>query len=417
MAQHGQTRTAVVGAGIIGTSIAHALQQRGHAVTLIDRDTPGQGASFGNMASIAVSGFMPMSRPRVWLQAPFWMLDPGGPIRVAPGHAARVAPWILRFLWAGRPEKLRQLQAAGAALCGRALDDTRALLGDIGLSDHLSQTGCLSLYATPGEFAADRANFEMLARFGFRHEVLTPDQLREIEPALGSGLHRAVLMPDNRTLRDPFALVTRLAEVVEERGGTLLQDTVTEVVPSDAGLTRLQLESGESLEADHVVLAAGVQTAALARQLGEPIPLESERGYHTQILRPGIELRHALIWPARAFMVSPTGGGIRIGGTVEFAGLEAPPDWRRAEITVERARGILPGLKVVEHSRWMGHRPSLPDTVPVISHSARAPGVYYATGHGHLGMTQAATTARLMADLVTGAAPPVDMAPFRVDRF
>ncbi|WP_323765510.1 FAD-binding oxidoreductase [Marinovum sp.] len=417
MNQNGQTRTAVVGAGIIGTSIAHALQQRGHAVTLIDRGTPGKGASFGNMASIAVSGFMPMSRPRVWLQAPLWLLDPGGPIRVAPGYAARVAPWILRFLWAGRPEKLRQLQAAGAALCGRALGDTRALLADIGLSDHLSQTGCLSLYATPGEFSADRAALEMLDRFGFRHEILTPDALRELEPALGPGLHRAVLMPDNRTLRDPFALVTRLAEVVAARGGRLLRDTVTEVIPSDAGLTRLRLESGDSLEADHVVLAAGAHTATLARRLGEPIPLETERGYHTQIMRPEIELRHALIWPARAFMVSPTGGGIRIGGTVEFAGLDAPPDWRRAGITVERARSILPGLKVVDHSRWMGHRPSLPDTVPVISHSARVPGVFYATGHGHLGMTQAATTARLMADLVTGAAPPIDMSAYRVDRF
>ncbi|WP_417523929.1 NAD(P)/FAD-dependent oxidoreductase [Marinovum sp.] len=412
----GQSRTAVVGAGIIGTTIAHALQQRGHAVTLIEREEPGRGASFGNMASIAVSGFMPMSRPRVWLQAPGWLFDPGGPIRIAPGYAAKVAPWILQFLWAGRPSRLRALQAQGAAICERALRDTEALLSDLDLSDHLSATGCLSLYATPGEFAADRAALTMLDRFGFEHEVLSSDELRQREPELLPGIHKAVLMPDNRTLRDPFALVSRLVEVFEARGGTLMQGMVQDVTRSGRGV-KLQLEADESLEVDHVVLAAGVHTGALARQLGEPIPLESERGYHTQIGAPGISLRHALIWPTRAFMVSPTGGGIRIGGTVEFAGLDAPPDWRRSKITVERAKSILPRLQVEETSRWMGHRPSLPDTIPVISSSRKLPGVFYATGHGHLGMTQAATTAQLMADLVTGTPPPIDMKPYRVDRF
>ncbi|SEJ58287.1 D-amino acid dehydrogenase small subunit [Marinovum algicola] len=412
-----QIRTAVVGAGIIGTSIAHALQQRGHAVALIDRDAPGRGASFGNMASIAVSGFMPISRPRVWMQAPGWLLDPKGPIRVAPGYAPRLVPWMLRFLSAGRPGRLRALQGQGAALCARALADTRALLGDIGLADHMSETGCLSLYATPAEFAADREALEMLDRFGFGYDVLDAETLRAREPALGPGLHKAVLMPDNRTLRDPHALVTRLAEVVKARGGRLVRAAVTGVERRGAAATGLRLDGGETLAADRVVLAAGAHTGALARQLDEPIPLETERGYHTQIGRPGISLTHALIWPARAFMVSPTGGGIRIGGTVEFAGLEAPPNWRRAEITAQRAKTILPGLRLEETSRWMGHRPALPDTIPVISSSARAPGVFYATGHGHLGMTQAATTAQLMADLVTGAAPPIDMAPYRIDRF
>lgn len=411
-----QSRTVVVGAGIIGTTIAHALQQRGHDVTLIERDAPGRGASYGNMASIAVSGFMPMSRPRVWLQAPGWLLDPGGPIRVAPGYAATVAPWILQFLWAGRPSRLRKLQAEGAALCSRALGDTEALLRDIDLSDHLSATGCLSIYATPGEFSADREALSMLERFGFDHEVLSAEELQRREPELLPGIHKAVLMPDNRTLRDPFALVTRLVEVFEARGGTLKQGALQDVTRSGRGV-KLALEDDEALEADQVVLAAGVHTGALARQLGEPIPLESERGYHTQIGAPGITLRHSLIWPARAFMVSPTGGGIRVGGTVEFAGLDAPPDWRRSEITVERAKSILPRLEVAETSRWMGHRPSVPDTIPVISSSRKVPGVFYATGHGHLGMTQAATTAQLMADLVTGTPPPIDMKPYRVDRF
>ncbi len=151
--------------------------------------------------------------------------------------------------------------------------------------------------------------------------------------------------------------------------------------------------------------------------LGEPMPLETERGDHTQIMAPGIAMRHSIIWPARAFMVTPTAGGIRVGGTVEMAGLDAAPDYRRAKITVRRAQTALPNLRCDDFSEWMGHRPAFPDTVPVMSASAKVPGVFYATGHGHLGVTYAATTARLMGDLMTGAVPPIDMRPYRIDRF
>ncbi|MGQ3294692.1 MAG: NAD(P)/FAD-dependent oxidoreductase, partial [Shinella sp.] len=148
-----------------------------------------------------------------------------------------------------------------------------------------------------------------------------------------------------------------------------------------------------------------------------PIPLETERGYHAQIMAPGISMRHSIIWPARAFMVTPTAGGIRVGGTVEMAGLDAPPDYRRAKILVKRAKEALPDLKAEATSEWMGHRPALPDTVPVIGPSAKRRNVLYATGHGHLGLTYAATTGRLIADLVTGATPPIDLKPYRADRF
>jgi D-amino-acid dehydrogenase len=165
------------------------------------------------------------------------------------------------------------------------------------------------------------------------------------------------------------------------------------------------------------VICAGAFSARLAKDLGEPIPLETERGYHTQIMAPGISMKHSIIWPARAFMVSPTAGGIRVGGTVEMAGLDAAPDWRRSKITVRRAREALPNLKCEDFTEWMGHRPALPDTVPILSASVKTKGVFYATGHGHLGLTHAATTARLMGELITGARPALDLTPYRINRF
>ncbi|WP_065375778.1 NAD(P)/FAD-dependent oxidoreductase [Ensifer adhaerens] len=408
---------AVVGAGIIGTSIAYQLQRRGFSVTLIDRAGPGMGASFGNMASIAVTEFMPASRPGVWAKMPRWLLDPEGPVRIRPGYVPKLVPWFLRFLAASRPSKLRELEAAGAALCGRVHEDLDALLGDTGLTSLLSAEGCLSLYADEAEFRADRDHIEILERFGFRHEVLGSNDIRDLEPALTTKIAKAVLLPDNRSVADPYRLVTALADRFQALGGAIETGEVVGFEEGEVGISAMRLADGRKLSSDRFVLAAGAFTGRLSRLIGEPIPLETERGYHTQIMEPGIAMRHSIIWPARAFMVTPTAGGIRVGGTVEMAGLEAPPDYRRAKVLVKRAKEALPDLKAEQVSEWMGHRPALPDTVPVIGPSAKRRNVFYATGHGHLGLTYAATTARLIADLMTGTNPTIDLKPYRVDRF
>jgi D-amino-acid dehydrogenase len=407
--------TVVVGAGIIGAAIAHDLQRRGQQVLLVDRDAPGMGASFGNMASIAVTEFMPASRPAIWRQIPSWMLDPEGPVRVRPAHMPRLIPWFLRFIAASRPSRLREIEAQGAALCARALNDTLDLLRATGLERELSEEGCLSLYADEAEFRADRDHIQILERFGFPHEVIGRQAIKALEPEISDRIGMAVLFPQNRSLRNPHRLVLQLSERFTALGGRIQRGEVTGFTRAE-GITGVVLRD-RTIAADRVVIAAGAHSGRLSRLLGEPIPLETERGYHTQIMAPGIALRHSIIWPARAFMVTPTAGGIRVGGTVEMAGLDAPPDFRRSKVTVRRATEALPNLQCQDFTEWMGHRPALPDTVPILSASPRTKGLYYATGHGHLGVTYAATTARLMGDLITGATPPLDLHPYRVNRF
>ena len=408
--------TVVVGAGIIGTAIAHDLQKRGRQVVLIDRDAPGKGASFGNMASIAVTEFMPASRPSVWRQIPGWMLDPEGPVRVRPGYMPKLIPWFLRFIAASRPSRLRELEAQGAVLCARALGDTLDLLREAGLEDQISQNGCLSLYTDEAEFRADREHIEILERFGFPHEVIGRQAIRALEPELSDRIGMAVLFPQNRSMKDPYKLVLALAERFVGLGGRIEHGNVVGFTRSDA-MREVVLKDGRRLPAEEVVICAGAFSAKLARDLGEPIPLETERGYHTQIMAPGISMTHSIIWPAKAFMVTPTADGIRVGGTVEMAGLEAAPDYRRAKVTVKRAREALPNLACEDFTEWMGHRPALPDTVPILSMSAKTKGLFYATGHGHLGLTYAATTARLMGELITGRTPALDLHPYRINRF
>jgi len=408
---------AVIGAGIVGVATAFELQRRGFAVVLIDRDAPGKGASYGNMASIAVTEFMPASRTSVWAQMPKWLLDPEGPVRIRPSYLPKLTPWFLRFLEASRPSRVKALEAAGAVLCRRVYEDLDPLLKAAGLSGLLSTEGCLSLYADEAEFKADREHIEVLERFGFRHDILAGEAIRDLEPALTTKIGRAVLFPDNRSVADPYRLVVALAEKFQALGGKVETGEVVGFEEGNGSVTAVRLKDGRRMAAATTVLCAGAYTGRLSRLLGEPIPLETERGYHTQIMSPGVSMRHSIIWPARAFMATPTAGGIRVGGTVEMAGLDAPPDFRRAKVLVKRAKEALPDLRADDASEWMGHRPAMPDTVPVIGPSAKRRGVLYATGHGHLGLTYAATTARLIGDLVAGVEPPIDLKPYRVNRF
>jgi D-amino-acid dehydrogenase len=408
----------VIGAGVIGAAIAFDLQRRGKPVVLVDRSGPGRGCSFGNMASIAITEFLPASRPSTWAQLPKWVLSPDGPVSLRLGYLPRLAPWLMRFLLAGRRSKLRELEAAGAALCARVCEDLMAFLSAAGLLDMLSTAGCLGLYATDAELYADREHLEAIQRYGIAYKHLDRTAIAALEPAIGPKIARAVLFPENRTIADPYKLVLRLVEHFVGIGGRReTGNAVSFELTPDGSISGVRLGDGRCLNASAVVVAAGIHTSRLSKTLGDTIPLESERGYHTQIMDPGVTLSHSIIWPARAFMVAPVAGGIRVGGTVELAGLDAPPDYRRAKAIVERAREALPGLQVRDASEWMGHRPALPDTVPVIGPSAKVRGVFYATGHGHLGMTYAATTARLIGDLVTGRKPPLNLTPYRVDRF
>jgi D-amino-acid dehydrogenase len=408
----------VIGAGIVGAAIAFEIQRRGKTVVLIDRSEPGRGCSFGNMASIAITEFLPASRPSIWAQLPKWVFAPNSPVRLRLGYLPRVAPWLVRFLLAGRRSKLRQLEDAGAALCARVYEDLMALLSAAGLRDMLSAAGCLSLYATDAELHADREHLEVIQRYGIPHQHLDRAAIEALEPAIGPRIARAVLFPENRTITDPYKLVLGLVDRFVGRGGRVETGNVVSFeLTEDGHISGVRLGDGRCLDASAVVVAAGAHSARLSQALGDAIPLETERGYHTQIMDPGVTLRQSIIWPSRAFMVSPVAGGIRVGGSVELAGLDAPPDYRRAKALVERARDALPGLQVRDTSEWMGHRPALPDTVPVIGPSAKVRGVFYATGHGHLGLTYAATTARLVSDLMTGQKPPLNMTPYRVDRF
>jgi len=238
-----------------------------------------------------------------------------------------------------------------------------------------------------------------------------------MEPDLAPIFSRAVYKPGWNHVVDPHRVVTGLAERFQRDGGEIRRGRVTAIEVGAEGPRAVVLEDGARLQVERLVIAAGAWSHKLAERLGSRVPLESERGYHATLPAPGVRLNRVIEVGGHRFVIVPMAMGLRVAGTVEFAGLQAPPDYRRARRLVEKAARVLPGLNGEGASEWMGHRPSTPDSLPVIGPSPHVSGVYYAFGHGHLGLTFAATTARMIADMIAGRPAPVDPTPYRIDRF
>ncbi len=411
------THVVVIGAGIIGLAAAHHLRREGFAVTLIDRDPEGDRASHGNAGVIAVTEIVPASGPGVAWRVPGWLLDPLGPLALRPAHAPRLIPWLIRFVRAGRPREVARIAAALAALNARTYDDLLPMLAASGLAGELRRTGSLTVYESEAGFARDRPEWDLRRHHGIAFEAMGGDEARALEPALGPRVVRAVFAPQSAHVGDPRRIVEGLRAALLREGAAMIAGEVAELGVQDARALRVGLTDGRRIVPDRVVVAAGAWSGLLARRLGDPVLLESERGYNTTFPDPGLALGREIVFAERKFVATPLACGLRVGGAAEFGGLGAPPDFRRARALATLARLYLPGLPEGGGTAWAGHRPATPDSLPVIGPSARDRRIVYAFGHGHLGLTQAATTGRLVADLLCERPAPIDLRPYAVERF
>jgi len=406
----------VVGAGIVGLAVAYHLIKEGAQVTLVDRDPEGDKASFGNAGGIAVTEVVPASMPGTLWRAFGWMLDPLGPLAVRPAHAPKLIPWLARFAKAGLPREIERIAQALAAINSRVYADLVPLLSDISLTADLHRNGALSVYETEQGYRRDAGEWECKRAHGVAVQEMTGTEARQMEPALGLRVQRAVFTPQWSHISDPKRLMQGLVDWLESHGVVIRKGEVRHIASSSTARLSLRTDH-DRLDADRVVVAAGAWSAILARRLGDRVLLESERGYNTTLPRPGIALTRQLIFAERKFVATPLSCGLRIGGAAEFGGLNAAPNFKRSRVLVELARQYLPGLQTEDGMNWAGHRPATPDSLPVIGRSNYQPHVYYAFGHGHLGLTQAATTGRLVSELVFQKPTSIDLAPYGIGRF
>ena len=407
----------VIGAGSVGMAIALRLQQEGRQVTVIDRTGVAAEASRGNAGALAFTDIMPLASPGILRKAPRWLLDPLGPLSIAPAYLPRIAPWLFHFWRASFPERVKASAAAQAALMDLSIGETDAMLAAAGATDMLRSDGVLHLYESEAELAASQPGWQARADHGIAFTHLHGAQaIAELQPGLSSTLVAATFLPAWKTVTDPLLLTFAIARRFTELGGRLRRAEALALEPAAEGVV-VPVAGAQRMTAQHVVVAAGAWSHRLARTLGERIPLETERGYNTTLPVTAFDLKRQLTFGGHGFVVTPLSCGVRVGGAVELAGLDAPPNYQRSEVLLAKAKRFMPGLATEGGTQWMGFRPSLPDSLPAIGAAARDARVTYAFGHGHLGLTQAASTARLVADLMAGRPSALDLAPFRPQRF
>ncbi len=407
----------VIGAGIIGVAISLRLRQEGREVLLIDRECVAAQASRGNAGALAFSNVLPLASPGILRRAPRWLMDPLGPLAIRPRYLPRLVPWLFRFWRASRRDRVRASTAAQAALMALSAVETPLLLAAAGASHMLRSDGVLHLYESEAELKASQPGWQARAEHGIAFTHLHGLQaIAELQPGLSPALVAATFVPGWKTVSDPLRVTEALALEFERRGGRILRADAVALAPGPDGV-KVQFRDGAALVARGVVIAAGAWSHRLARTLSEHIPLETERGYNTTLPVDAFDVKRQLSFDGHGFVVTPLACGVRVGGAVEFAGLDAPPNFARAAAMLAHAKRFMPGLRTEGGREWMGFRPSLPDSLPAIGRAAADERVVYAFGHGHLGLTQAAATARLVADIIVGRSPSLDLGPFRPQRF
>jgi D-amino-acid dehydrogenase len=416
MAAAGGKHFTVIGAGIVGVATALYVQRAGFRVTIVDKLPPGEGCSFGNAGLISPASCVPFSMPDMIWRVPGYLSDPLGPLALRWRYFPQALPWLLRFLAAGRPSRVRAVSRAMAALHSRCFEAYAPLLKEAGAESLVRQSGQLYVSKSKNGALADSLAVELRAAAGVKVDALGADELRQMEPALSPDYRSALFFPENGHSLNSFRLVQVLAGQVQRNGGDILRRTVTGFRFDADRPCALTTDAGD-LPIERVVIAAGAWSHRLLAMLGTAVPLEAERGYHVMLPDPGVMPRLPVSNKDHSFATTPMENGLRFAGTVEIGGLEAPPDYRRAKVLLQHGKAMYPGLRTQGMTEWMGCRPSLPDGMPVIDASPKFPSVLLAFGHSHYGLMGAAITGKLVAELATGAPPSIDLAPYRVGRF
>jgi len=423
MAQGSGQHIVVIGGGIVGLAAAEALIRDGNRVTVIEPGAFGgdQAASYGNGAFISPASVIPMSAPGLWAQVPRYLLDRSGPLTIRWPYLPRLLPWLIRFLLAGWTQaRVTRTARALASLLDQAPARHGDLAARVGVAGMIRSEGLLYLYTDRTAFEADGLSWRLRALCGVQTRQVEGAELARLAPGLADRYTLGVLLPEGRHCTDPGGYVAAIAHHCAALGMTHAKAHATGLTITDGRLRAVETDQGP-IPCDRAVIAAGIGSRPLARRCGNAIPLEAERGYHVELPEAPLDLTIPVMPQDLKVAIVRTAGGLRVAGQVEFASASAAPDWRRADILRDKLIACFPGLgrdgKTGPVKRWQGNRPSTPDGLPVIGAARACPDVLYAFGHGHIGLNSAPMTGQLIADLVAGRPPAIDLAPFSPTRF
>ncbi|WFU07246.1 FAD-binding oxidoreductase (plasmid) [Rhizobium sp. CB3171] len=407
----------IVGGGIIGVCTGIALLGEGLSVELVDRGILTAGASYGNCGLLAVGEVVPISKPGILSKIPKWLLDPESPLFVRPRGILTQMPWLLRFLWSGRRGRVLEIADALASLTRRAEDDYQQLFEKTGIINNLVRAQNIMAFNSKADYEDDQFSWNLRQRLGFKHQFLSKEELLSLEPALGGPIKCGVLLEEWFQFSDPGLVQQRLTQFFVAQGGQIRTGSVERIEAHGNKAVAIHLGNGEKIPVQRLALCAGAWSRKLARDLSVRVPLAALQGYHHHVPNPGVKLNRPILYANGGFVLTPMESGLRIAGTIEIAGIDPHPDYRRANIIARKATQVLPGLDISGGKQWMGPRPFMPDTLPVIDRAPHHDNVVFAFGHGQIGMTLGPTTAKIASDLLIGRSPELDLSPYRVTRF
>jgi D-amino-acid dehydrogenase len=396
----------VIGAGIVGTATARALQREGHQVTLIDSAEPGRATSYGNAGFIAIDHVLPLARPSTLKRVPQMLMDRNGPLTVHPASIPALLPWMARFAKAAySQEEVRKGVDSFGPLMAEANIAWKAEIQASGLGELFKTEGALYVYESEASFAAGEEERSLQRAKGTEFEIVDGNRARALAPGLSARIVRGVYYPHGMHTINPYRVVTTLAERFAADGGTVLRGRVRSFGRDGNRVTSVEI-TDQSLPAKAVVIAAGRASGELTRLLGFNAPLVAERGYHIMLAPDNVRFDLPVSPAERGFFITPMEEGLRVAGTVELAAPHQPPSWHRADLLVRHLKDIFPGVGGAELSRWIGERPTLPDFRPAIGRAPRLANVYCGYGHQHVGLTLATATGRLIARQLAGEELP-----------
>ncbi|WP_323785081.1 NAD(P)/FAD-dependent oxidoreductase [Thalassovita sp.] len=409
-------RVIIVGAGIIGVAAAVWLQREGHQVVLLDRAGPAEGASFGNGGVLASASVVPVTTPGLWRKAPRMVLDPDSPLFLRWSYLPRMLPWLARYLSHANDRDVRRTAKALYPIVGDSLADHRALAAGTGAEKWISEADFVYLYRSRRDYLADAYEWQFNRDYGFAPVEYEGDALRAYDPAFGDTMGFGAAMPNHGRIADPGQYVKDLATHVEAQGGQMVIADVTGLIRDGGRVVGVHSSTGD-LRGDAVLIATGAWSGPMSKALGLKMPLETERGYHIELWNPSVMPRSPVMMTTGSFVITPMEGRLRLAGIVEFGGLTAGPSRAPFKLLMKQLKTAMPDLRWDQVTEWMGYRPTLTDSLPVIGAVPDLRGVYLGFGHQHVGLTGGAKTGQLLAQMIAGKRPNIDMVPYDPGRF
>jgi len=402
----------VLGAGIVGICCAITLQRDGHKVVLLDKTGPAAGASFGNAGAIVNGSCVPTSTPGIIGNA-LKMLKPGGPLSISPTYLPKLLPWLIRFTLQSSEKNYQRNALHLVALTKHATNSWQKLLKNTDSADMFKAVGWLRLFETSQAFNANASSRQLMTDLGTPYQTLSFDEIYDLEPNLARIFQHGFYQPDCHFISNPQRMLQSLTEHFVANGGQFKVAEVTDIKVKE--LQPMIETTIELIYPDKVVVTAGAWSTKLTKGINYSAPLETERGYH-MMLPVTNAISRPIVSAEQAFVLSPMETGLRVTSQVELAAVDAPANYAKIRALLPKVKRMLPEAEMTEQSCWMGCRPSLPDSLPIIS-QGEDKNIFFAFGHQHLGMTLGPITGELIADLVAGRTSAIDLSPYRADRF